>query len=114
MTAVVMVLTGADTWTMKDGTPHPTGFWMEEFVRPHKTFTEAGFDVSLATPGGRTPTVEPLSLAVAYNHDSQAEVDSLKAYLDSLKPQFERPLALTEVDPANFDVMFVVGGHGPM
>jgi putative intracellular protease/amidase len=114
MTAVVMVLTGADTWTMKDGTPHPTGFWMEEFVRPHKTFTEAGFDVSLATPGGRTPTVDPLSLALAYNHDSQAEVDSLKDYLDSLKPQFEKPLALTEVDPANFDVMFVVGGHGPM
>jgi putative intracellular protease/amidase len=114
MTAIVMVLTGADTWTMKDGTPHPTGFWMEEFVRPHKTFTEAGSEVSIATPRARTPTVDPLSLALAYNHDSQAEVDSLKAYLDSLRPQFERPLALAEIDPASFDVMFVVGGHGPM
>jgi putative intracellular protease/amidase len=114
MTAVLMVLTGANTWTMKDGTPHPTGFWMEEFVRPHKTFTEAGFEVSIATPQGRTPTVDPLSLALGYNHDSADEVDSLKAYLDSLKAQFDKPLVLGDVDPGDFDVMFVVGGHGPM
>ena len=114
MTRVLMVLTGASTWTMKDGTPHPTGFWMEEFVRPHETFVEAGFDVSIATPQGRTPTVDPLSLALAYNHDDQSEVDSLKAYLDSLSAQFDQPLALADVDPAEFVVMFVVGGHGPM
>jgi len=64
MTSVLMVLTGADTWTMKDGSPHPTGFWMEEFVKPHKTFTNAGLEVSIATPRGRTPTVDPLSLAL--------------------------------------------------
>ena len=71
---------------MKDGTPHPTGFWMEEFVRPHETFVEAGFDVSIATPQGRTPTVDPLSLALAYNHDDQSEVDSLKAYWTRCRP----------------------------
>jgi putative intracellular protease/amidase len=99
---------------MKDGSPHPTGFWMEEFVRPHKTFSEAGFDVSIATPQGRTPTVDPLSLALQFNHDDQAAVDSQKAYLDSLKSELENPLVLGEVDPADYDVMFVVGGHGPM
>jgi putative intracellular protease/amidase len=114
MTSVLMVLTGADTWTMKDGSPHPTGFWMEEFVRPHKTFSEAGFDVSIATPQGRTPTVDPLSLALEFNHNDQAEVDSQKAYLDSLKPELDNPLVLGAVDPADYDVMFVVGGHGPM
>ena len=114
MTSVLMVLTGADTWTMKDGSPHPTGFWMEEFVRPHKTFSDAGFDVSIATPQGRTPTVDPLSLALQFNHDDQAEVDSQKAYLDSLKSELENPLALADIDPADYDVMFVVGGHGPM
>jgi putative intracellular protease/amidase len=114
MTAVLMILTGSDTWTMKDGSPHPTGFWMEEFVRPHKTFSEAGFDVSIATPQGRTPTVDPLSLALQFNHDDQAAVDSQKAYLDSLKSELENPLVLGEVDPADYDVMFVVGGHGPM
>ena len=114
MTSVLMVLTGADTWTMKDGTPHPTGFWMEEFVRPHKTFTDAGFDIAIATPQGRRPTVDPLSLALQFNHDDQAEVDSQKAYLDSLESELARPLALGEVDPDGYDVMFVVGGHGPM
>ena len=76
MTSVLMVLTGADTWTMKDGSPHPTGFWMEEFVKPHKTFTNAGLEVSIATPRGRTPTVDPLSLALQFNHNDAAEVES--------------------------------------
>ena len=114
MTRVLMVLTGADTWTMKDGTPHPTGFWLEEFVRPHKTFREAGFDVSIATPQGRTPTVDPLSLDLSFNHNDQSEVDSLNAYLDSLGAELSDTLVLGEVDPADYDVMFVVGGHGPM
>lgn len=114
MTSVLMVLTGANVWTMKDGTPHPTGFWAEEFVKPHKTFTGAGFDVSMATPQGRTPTVDPLSMALPFNHDDVAEVESQKAYLESVKPQLENTLALSGADPAKYDVMFVVGGHGPM
>ena len=114
MTSVLMILTGSNVWTMKDGTPHPTGFWMEEFVRPHKTFSDAGFDVSIATPQGRTPTVDPLSLSLSFNHDDQGEVDAQKAYLNSVRAQLDSPLVLSEVDPADFDVMFVVGGHGPM
>ena len=114
MTKVLMVLTGADTWTMKDGTPHPTGFWMEEFVRPHKTFSDAGFDIAIATPQGRAPTVDPLSLALQFNHNDQAEVDSQQAYLDAMASQLDNPLALGDIDPSDYDVMFVVGGHGPM
>jgi len=114
MTSVLMILTGSDVWTMKDGTPHPTGFWMEEFVRPHKTFSDVGFDVSIATPQGRVPTVDPLSLALQFNHNDQAEVDSQKAYLDSFKAELESPLALDNVNPDDYDVIFIVGGHGPM
>ena len=114
MTSVLMVLTGADTWTMKDGSPHPTGFWMEEFVKPHKTFTNAGLEVSIATPRGRTPTVDPLSLALQFNHDDAAEVESQQSYLDSRTSELEDTLALGGIDRADFDVMFVVGGHGPM
>jgi putative intracellular protease/amidase len=98
---------------MKNGAPHPTGFWAEEFVAPHKAFTEAGFDVSIATPQGRTPTVDPLSLALQFNKDA-ADVEFQKAYLDSMKLQLEHTLVLGAVNPADFDVMFVVGGHGPM
>ena len=114
MSKVLMVLTGAKVWTMRDGTPHPTGFWMEEFVRPHETFSRAGLDIAIATPQGRTPTVDPLSLALEFNHDDRAAVDGQKAYLDAMKSHLEHPLVLSEVDPADFDVMFVVGGHGPM
>lgn len=113
MTRVLMVLTGADTWTMKDGTPHPTGFWSEEFIAPHKTFTKAGFEVSIATPQGRKPTVDPLSLDVKYNKD-EADVKAQKAYLASLQSQFANTLVLADIDPDVYDVMFVVGGHGPM
>jgi len=36
MASVVMVVSGAKVWTMKNATPHPTGFWSEEFVTPHR------------------------------------------------------------------------------
>lgn len=113
MTSVLMVLTGADVWTMKNGTPHPTGFWSEEFTAPHQAFTGAGLDISVATPRGRAPAVDPLSLDLRFNTD-QADVDSQQAYLASLKPQLDKPLALGDVNPADYDVMFVVGGPGPM
>ena len=114
MTSVLIVLTGSDVWTMKNGTPHPTGFWAEEFVKPHRTFTGAGFDISIATPHGRTPVVDPLSLALQFNHNDQGEIDSQNAYLESLAKELENTLVLGDIDPARFDVMFVVGGHGPM
>ena len=113
MTSVLMVLTGAAAWTMKDGTPHPTGYWAEEFVKPHQTFSKAGFDVSIATPQGRIPVLDPLSLALQFNHNDAAEVESQQKYVDSLKPELENTLILGDVNPADFDVMFVVGGHGP-
>jgi putative intracellular protease/amidase len=53
MTTVLIVLTGAKVRTMKNGFPHPTGFWVEEFMRPHSAFTSAGLDVGIATPLGR-------------------------------------------------------------
>jgi putative intracellular protease/amidase len=114
MTSVLIVLTGADTWTMKDGTPHPTGFWAEEFVKPHKTFRDAGFDVSVTTPQGRQPTVDPLSLSLGSNHNDQAEVDSQVEYLATVKNELADTLVLADVDPADYDAIFVVGGHGPM
>jgi putative intracellular protease/amidase len=108
-----MVLTGANVWTMKDSTPHPTGFWSEEFMAPHKTFTKAGFDISIATPHGRRPTPDPLSFNLSYNHNDAASVEAQKKYINSLK-QLEKPLVLGNVNPEEYDVMFVVGGHGPM
>jgi putative intracellular protease/amidase len=112
MSSVLMVLTGAKTWTMKDGTPHPTGFWAEEFIKPHRAFTEAGLEVSIATPRGVTPTADPLSLADAYYKPE--EISEQKAYLEAQADALGNTLVLEDVDPVNYDAMFVVGGHGPM
>ena len=51
MTSVLMILSAADHWTLKDGSKHPTGFWAEEFLAPYNKFKEAGWDVVVATPG---------------------------------------------------------------
>jgi putative intracellular protease/amidase len=114
MTSVAIIMTGSSVWTMKDGTPHPTGFWAEEFVKPHRTFTSAGFDVTLSTPQGRTPTVDPLSYDPAYNNNDQSVVDSYKEYLGGLRGCLENTTPIAGLDPSRLDVVFVVGGHGPM
>jgi putative intracellular protease/amidase len=114
MTSIAIIMTGATTWTMKDGTPHPTGFWAEEFVKPHKTFTAAGLDITLATPQGRTPKIDPLSLNLAYNRNDEGEVTTLKQYIEELSGRLENTTAIADLDPARLDVVFVVGGHGPM
>jgi putative intracellular protease/amidase len=62
MAKVLFVLTGASYWTLKDGHRHPTGYWAEEFVAPYNAFTEAGHEVTVATPGAVVPTVDTMSL----------------------------------------------------
>jgi putative intracellular protease/amidase len=114
MSSVLMVLTGSTVWTMKDGTPHPTGFSAEEFTRPHKTFSDAGLKVSIATPQGRTPVVDPLSLALPFNGNDAAAVESHKAYIAAKKSTLEGSNVLGRINPSDFDVMFICGGHGPM
>ncbi len=114
MKTVLMVLTGATTWTMKNGAPHPTGFWSEEFVGPHQKFLAAGLTVKVATPGGIKPTVDPLSFNVAYNNNDAGAVESQKKYLQKVSETLNKPLKLEDVKPEDFDVIFLVGGHGPM
>ena len=50
MAKVLLVVSGSDHWTLKDGTKHPTGFWAAEFIHPHQVFTAAGYDITIATP----------------------------------------------------------------
>lgn len=112
MTRVLMILTGATVWTMKNGDPHETGFWVEEFMRPHQAFSAAGFDVAVATPGGVQPHPDPLSLSSQYYSDD--EVAEQQAYLAQVGAVLGAPLRLEEASAADYDVVFQVGGHGPM
>lgn len=112
--SVIMVVSGASVWTMKNAFSHPTGFWSEEFVTPHSKFTEAGLNVKVASPGGVKPTVDPLSFALAYNDNDQKNVDRQKDYMAKLGSALTSPMRVEDIKPNDFDVMFLVGGHGPM
>jgi putative intracellular protease/amidase len=113
MPSLLLVLTGADHWTLDDGTRHPTGFWAEELILPMRVFRDAGVEVTIATPGGVRPTVDEASLSadVAGGGEQAAE---LRGELDSLADELSSPVALEEVSPDDYDGVFVPGGHGPM
>ncbi|MFI5682977.1 type 1 glutamine amidotransferase domain-containing protein [Streptomyces sp. NPDC051636] len=113
MTAVLFVVTGADHWTLADGTLHPTGYWAEELAAPHRLFREAGFDVTIATPGGVAPTVDAVSLA-AESTGGKEQADAIAAYLASIRADLENPVKLEEVDLDAYDAVLYPGGHGPM
>ncbi|MBK0331594.1 type 1 glutamine amidotransferase domain-containing protein [Brachybacterium sp. MASK1Z-5] len=112
MTSVLMVLSGADHWTLRDGTEHPTGVWAEEFAVPYETFREQGFDVTVATPDARVPTIDRLSLGISGGMPWTMKRIAQK--IETLRPVLDAPANLYEVDPDAFDLLFYSGGHGPM
>jgi putative intracellular protease/amidase len=109
---ILFVVTGADHWTLKDGTKHPTGFWAEELVAPYRVFTEGGHEVVIATPGGVVPTVDQGSLAAEAN-GGQEQADAVRAELDAID-ELRSPLRLEDVDLDDYAAVFYPGGHGPM
>ncbi|GAT74117.1 DJ-1/PfpI family protein [Microbacterium sp. HM58-2] len=102
MSTVLFVVTGARTWTLSDGTAHPTGYWAEELLAPYRLLTDAGHDVAFATPGGVAPVVDAGSLA-------EGDADAIAAI-----PGLAAPLTLADIDPAAYDAVYYPGGHGPM
>jgi putative intracellular protease/amidase len=114
MASVVMVVSGANVWTMKNATPHPTGFWSEEFVTPHRTFIDAGLTVTVASPSGVPPTVDPLSFNLSYNNNDASKVTEQREYMKRLGSALTSPMRVEDISPDRFDIIFLVGGHGPM
>jgi putative intracellular protease/amidase len=102
MSTVLFVVTAARSWTLSDGTEHPTGFWAEELVTPWRLLTAAGHDVVFATPGGVAPVVDAASLGDG-DAAAVAEIPGLAA-----------PLVLADVEASAFDAVYYPGGHGPM
>ena len=114
MTDALLILTGTRVWTMKDGTPHPTGFWAREFIEAYTEFKNAGLDVSIATPVGVQPTVDQLSWNLGYNNNDEKFISDQKKFLEEHEAELNAPLKLEDIEPGRYDVVFVVGGHGPM
>ncbi|TPV50699.1 type 1 glutamine amidotransferase domain-containing protein [Pseudarthrobacter phenanthrenivorans] len=113
MANILMVVSAADSLTMKDGSEHPTGFWAEELVVAHQTLLDAGHTVHLATPGGRKPTVDQVSLA-AESAGGEDRAKGFRDYLASIDIELSRPLVLADVDINSYGAVVMPGGHGPM
>ncbi|MEE1783704.1 type 1 glutamine amidotransferase domain-containing protein [Streptomyces sp. SP17BM10] len=103
MATILFVVTGADVWTLNDGTAHPTGYWAEELLVPYRAFTEAGHEVTVATPGAVVPVADRASVP------DEATAEALAALAE-----LRRPVKLEDADPADYDAVFYPGGHGPM
>ncbi|MGX1371981.1 putative intracellular protease/amidase [Streptomyces canus] len=112
MSKILFVMTGADHWTLADGTRHPTGFWAEEAVAPYEAFKAAGHEIVVATPGGVVPTVDQGSLAPEVNGGKE-NADRIAGVLASA-PELKAPVRLDEVDLDDYAAVFYPGGHGPM
>ncbi|WP_446039082.1 type 1 glutamine amidotransferase domain-containing protein [Streptomyces sp. SID1121] len=114
MTSVLLVVSSANVWTLKDGSKHPTGFWASEFIDPHIVFSQAGYDITIATPGGIAPTVDEFSLALPMNNNDQSSIDDQRSYLAALGTKLTQPVRLEDVEANDYDAVYVSGGHGPM
>lgn len=113
MQKAIFLVTGTDHWTLDDGTKHPTGFWADELVAPHRKFRAAGIDITIATPGAVKPVVDQGSLDPEQT-GGEEESKELRKYLDSIDDQLGSAIAIESVDVDDYDLVFVPGGHGPM
>lgn len=119
---VLFIMTSAHEYVLRDGTVRPTGFWAEEFAEPYQRFTDAGYEVDLASLKGRPSQPDPASLqfeqAVAHSPDLIA--DDLERYahvLAAAQTKLDHPIPLAFVTPdrlRHYQAIFVPGGHAPM
>jgi putative intracellular protease/amidase len=112
MAKVLFIVSGATYWVLKDGTRYATGYWAEEFANPYKTLTDAGHQITVATPNGTTPNVDMMSLRPSMVGGEQRALD-LEAIIRSAEVM-RRPLQLSDVRLEDYDAVYLPGGHGPM
>ena len=104
---ILMVLTSHD---QLGDTGKKTGFWLEEFAAPYYVFKDAGADITLASPKGGQPPLDPGS----DTEDAQtAATERFKSDADAQKVLAHTEV-LSSIDAAGFDAIFYPGGHGPL
>jgi putative intracellular protease/amidase len=108
---VLIVLSGVDYWTQRDGSKRPAGFFAEELAAPHQRFAAAGHHIDIATPGGRAPVLDPFSVRPDIAGPRAPEFG---AYCESIAADLEHPHVLNDVDPTHYDAIVIPGGHAPM
>lgn len=104
---VLMVLT---SHSALGDTGKKTGFWLEEFAAPYYVLSDAGAQITLASPMGGQPPLDPNSDTAKTQTD-----DTLRFKGDAAaRAALATTVKLAEVDSAAFDAVFYPGGHGPM
>ncbi|WP_068085362.1 type 1 glutamine amidotransferase domain-containing protein [Novosphingobium rosa] len=104
---ILMVLTSHDTL---GNTGHKTGFWIEELAAPYYAFQQAGAQITLASPKGGQPPLDPKSNEAAFQTDDTRRFEADAAAM----AQLASTLRLADVDQRDFDAVFYPGGHGPL
>ncbi|AHE52543.1 type 1 glutamine amidotransferase domain-containing protein [Sphingomonas sanxanigenens] len=104
---VLMVLTSHDRL---GETGRKTGFWLEELAAPYYVFKDAGYDITLASPAGGKPPLDPKSNEPDFQTEAtrrfEADSEAAEALANTVK--------LDAVDADDFDTVFYPGGHGPL
>ncbi|ANL31974.1 intracellular protease/amidase ThiJ/PfpI family protein (plasmid) [Rhizobium phaseoli] len=104
---VLMVLTSHDTL---GDTGRKTGFWLEELAAPYYVFKDAGAKITLASPKGGQPPLDPKSDEPMFQTDLTQRFNADEA----ARAQLADTLRLDTVDQEDFDTVFYPGGHGPL
>lgn len=104
---ILMVLTSHD---QLGDTGQKTGFWLEEFAAPYYVFKDAGADVTLASPKGGQPPLDPKSDQAEFQTDATRRFKQDAAAQAALAGTVE----LSTVSSDGFDAVFYPGGHGPL
>ncbi|CAM3892670.1 type 1 glutamine amidotransferase domain-containing protein [Vreelandella rituensis] len=104
---ILLVLTSHD---QLGDTGKKTGFWLEEFASPYYVFKEAGAQVTLASPAGGQPPIDPTSDA------PEAQTPATERFRQDpeAQAQLASTIPLQDINPAEFDAVFYPGGHGPL
>ncbi|MEO5629911.1 MAG: type 1 glutamine amidotransferase domain-containing protein [Thermomonas sp.] len=104
---ILMVLTSHDRL---GDTGKKTGFWLEEFAAPYYVFKDAGAEITLASPKGGQPPLDPKS----EEPDAQTEATHRFRADANASAALASTQVLSEVANEDFDAVFYPGGHGPL
>lgn len=104
---ILMVLTSHDEL---GDTGKKTGFWLEEFAAPYYTFLDAGATLTLASPAGGQPPLDPNS----NTEDAQTPFTERFKDDDDAQARLASTKKLADVSAEDFDAVFYPGGHGPL
>jgi putative intracellular protease/amidase len=104
---ILMVLTSHD---QLGNTGRTTGFWLEEFAAPYFVFRDGGVQLTLASPNGGQPPVDPKSDLPENQTSAMARFKKDKI----AQGELAQTVKLADMKAEDFDTVFYVGGHGPM